>query len=115
MISFLWKGCKNGQFRIYDEILNIFDQFCLTCCCIEVGVFDLEVTELTDMFTKGVLGLLGTFSRSCVAYNSAVGVLDRNRNPDLGLSNPDPESPFLNLLLVGAPPDPDPPGGNRPL
>ena len=87
----------------------------LTCCCIEVGVFDLEVTELTDMFTKGVLGLLGTFSRSCVAYNSAVGVLDRKRKPDLGLSNPDPESPFLNLLLVGDPPDPDPPGGNRPL
>lgn len=24
-----------------------------------------------------------------------------NRNPDLGLSNPEPESPFLNLFLTG--------------
>ena len=36
--------------------------------------------------------------RTCVEYNSAVGVLDRNKNPDLGLSSPDPESPFLNFL-----------------
>ena len=39
-----------------------------------------------------------SFNRTCVEYNSAVGVLDRNKNPDLGLSSPDPESPFLNFL-----------------
>ena len=53
------------------------------------------------MLTRGVFGRFGTFSRSCVEYNSAVGVFERNKNPDLGLSNPDPESPFLNLLFVG--------------
>lgn len=82
--------------------------------CTEVGVFDLDVTL---MLTKGVFGRLGTFSLSCVEYNSAVGVLDRKRNPDLGFRSPDPESPFLNLFLVGEEPDedpPPPPAGKRP-
>ena len=54
------------------------------------------------MSTKGVFGLLGTFSFSCVAYSSAVGVLLRKRNPDFGFS-PDDSSllPFLYLLFVG--------------
>jgi hypothetical protein len=51
--------------------------------------------------TRGVFGRFGTCSLSCVEYNSAVGVFERNKNPDLDLSNPDPESPFLNLLFVG--------------
>ena len=58
--------------------------------------------DFCDMFlvsTIGVLGRIGTTSFSWVENSSAVGVLDRNRKPDLGLMFP--SSFFLNLFLLG--------------
>ena len=50
--------------------------------------------------TIGVLGRIGTISFSWVANNSAVGVLERNRKPDLGRMLVSSLF-FLNLFLLG--------------